>query len=102
MSGILLILVCFSTTSLAVEGGGVGVGGEKDLLPAHNLSVKTDVLPIRAVNSLAHGNLSSFISSQLSYHPLYLGLITLSQSQTLSCKSFALSPSLPLQCLGFA
>lgn len=78
------------------------MGEEKDLLPAHNLSVKTDVLPIRAVNSLAHGNLSFFISSQLSYHPLYLGLITLSQSQTLSCKSFALSLSLPLQCLGFA
>lgn len=47
MSGIPLILVCFSTTSSAVEGGG-GVDGEKDLLLAHNLSVKTDVLPIRA------------------------------------------------------
>lgn len=58
--------------------------------------------PLGPVNSLAHGNLSSFISSQLSYHPLYLGLITLSQSQTLSCKSFALSLSLPLHCLGFA
>lgn len=44
MSGVPLILVCFSTTSLAVGG----VGGAKDLLLAHNLSVKTDVLPIRA------------------------------------------------------
>jgi hypothetical protein len=48
--------------------------------------------PLSPVNSLAHGNLSFFISSQLSYHPLYLDLITLLQSQTLSCKSFALSP----------
>lgn len=45
MSGIPLILVCFSTASLAVEER---VGGEKDLLLAHNLSVKTDVLPIKA------------------------------------------------------
>lgn len=41
MSGTPLILVCFSTTSLAVEE-------KKTLLLAHNLSVKTDVLPIRA------------------------------------------------------
>lgn len=74
------------------------------LLLAYNPVLKLMSFPLGPVNSLAHGNLSSFISSQLSYHPLYLDLITLFQSQTLSCKSFALSPSLPwLQpgiCLG--
>lgn len=43
VSGTPLILVCFSTTSLAIEEK-----KKKPLLLAHNPSVKTDVLPIRA------------------------------------------------------